>query len=128
MSFLRSSWLCFGKTKINKIMRNLCGFLILCAVACRSAQEEINLNIERGNPIVGAIDKYKQDHRELPKELQALLPTYLPSLPKTIREQDFAYKLDELEGYYLCFDVPASTKSGCCYNARLAFWDCGFGH
>lgn len=115
---------------ISKIVISLCGFLVLCATACTSmsAQEEINKNIERGNPIVRAIDKYKQDHGDLPKELPILVPAYLPGLPRTIRDQDFVYKLDELEGYYLCFDVPTKRNFGCCYNARLAFWDCGFGH
>ena len=39
------------------------------------------LNRQTGNTIVRALDAYKQDHRTYPKDLEALVPTYLPALP-----------------------------------------------
>jgi hypothetical protein len=106
----------------------LCGCLLpLLTSGCRSTADEINANIDRGNPIVQAIAKYRQDHGEFPQQLDMLIPIYLPEIPQTTRGESFEYKLDRLQGYYLCFDVFTKRNFGCCYNKRLDFWDCGFG-
>ena len=104
-----------------------CCLLILVAVACTSTAEEIATNRERGSAIVQAITKYVQDRGQLPEKLEVLVPSYLSKIPKTTRESDFAYRMDDLQGYYLCFDVPTKRNLGCCYNHGLDFWDCGFG-
>jgi hypothetical protein len=94
-----------------------------CTFSQKLSPEDIRLNQAQGNRIVQAISHYQRDHNQLPTTLDLLIPTYLTSLPRPFAGDDFSYHLTSLDGYYLCFQ----QINGCCYNARLAFWDCSPG-
>lgn len=104
-----------------------CCLVVLFIVACTSTRDEITANQGRGDVIIQAIAKYVHDHGRLPERLAVLAPVYLQEIPQTTRGDNFAYRQDDLQGYYLCFDVSTTRNLGCCYNQRLDFWDCGFG-
>ena len=120
---------------ITKAMSiTFCCLLSLVAVNCRDAAEvereneraadEISANEELGEPIVVAIERYEEEHGYPPEELSKLLPTYLSAIPMTVVSQDFRYHLDDMDHYYLCFDVLSKPSVGCCYYGRLESWDC----
>jgi hypothetical protein len=95
--------------------------------AHEGAGHEIRSNTEVANSIVNAIDHFELDEGQLPLQLEALVPDYLTSIPKTTDGGTFGYAVDSLDGYYLCFDVVSLPNLGCCYNDRLQLWDCSFG-
>lgn len=88
------------------------------------AADEIRAAKEQAEPILVAIDRYDDEHGHLPQQMESLLPTYLPAIPKTVAGQEFRYELHHIDGYYLCFDVVSKPSVGCCYYHRLEFWDC----
>ncbi len=91
-------------------------------------QNDVNDNRDNqvvAQPIIIALNEYQQQNNdEYPQDLNDLVPDYLTALPKTIRGEEFQYYPDENEGYYLCFGIGTKGKYGCCYNQRLASWDC----
>lgn len=111
-----------------------CCLLSLVAVSCRDVTDierenerkaaEIDANEELADPILIAIERYEEDHGYRPEELSSLLPAYLSAIPITVGGQDFRYELDDIDRYYLCFDVLGKPSVGCCYGSRLEFWDC----
>ncbi len=103
----------------------IAAFLTSCVNA--DASEENKVNQVRAATIIAAIDKYSQDHLQLPDRLDLLTPLYISELPKTTRGIDFSYRLDSLEGYYLCFGEGSKRSAkdfGCCFYHRLNLWDC----
>jgi hypothetical protein len=114
-----------------------CCLVSLVAVNCRDvadiereserAAAEINANEGLAEPILMAIERYDEEHGHPPEELSSLLPAYLSAIPKTVGGQDFRYELNDIDRYYLCFDVLSKPSVGCCYYGRLDFWDCSMG-
>jgi hypothetical protein len=89
---------------------------ILLASACTSRTDKIKLNQARGNEIVQALNEYKQTSGQFPETLNALTPSYLSKIPKTVEGDDFEYEL--LTGgrpFFLGFYVDG--KPAC-------IWDC----
>lgn len=77
--------------------------------------------------IVAAIKQYEKTKGHLPETLDELAPNYLAEIPVDVDGNAFSYRLDRLEGYYLCFDAPQFERAGCCYYGRLEIWDCTAG-
>jgi hypothetical protein len=96
--------------------------LVLSLSSCLSKDDEIKVNQERGNKIVQAINDYQREQGQFPKQLDLLVPNYLSEIPKTISGYDFEYGLDDLDGYYLGFDIQRGN--GCGYAPRFQVWDC----
>jgi hypothetical protein len=110
---------------MKKLIAFLCCLgLILGSVACSDPEQDNAKDMATGEQIINALNLYNWDHGEYPIQLSDLSPQYLAELPKTIENKDFAYHLDKLEGYYLCFGTGNKGKYGCCYNRRLESWDC----
>jgi len=115
-----------------------CWIIVIVPLACtwtrsyveaqsQRAATEIDANQELADPVLSAINGYEEEQGYLPEQLSYLLPTYLSAIPKTVGGQDFEYYLDDINGYYLCFDVLSKPCLGCCYYGRLDFWDCSGG-
>ncbi|NIN63944.1 MAG: hypothetical protein GTO63_04350 [Anaerolineae bacterium] len=118
-----------------------CCLLVLLATACttwvdkreaeakasRLAVAEIQANRQRASSIIVAIEAYERDHRQLPDELGALVPTYLSHVPDTTAGENYGYWLEEFEGYYLCFGLVSKPDLHCCYSYRSKGWDCSMG-
>jgi len=97
--------------------------LILCG--CRNDVEDNKENQTIAQPVILALDDYqKLNDGEYPSALDDLVPEYIASIPETVREEEFFYYPDKLEGYYLCFLGDKNDKYGCCYNKRFDAWDC----
>jgi len=86
----------------------------------------MNANEEQASDLIQAISNYEQDHGHFPAQLDAVVPTYLAGIPQTVEGQDFAYKLDDRNGYSLCFHIPRKKGWGCCYIPCFEFWDCAY--
>jgi len=56
----------------------------------------------RGNAIVVALNSYKRDHGEYPKDLNALVPAYLPEISEPFRGAKWGYNADD-DGFLLEF-------------------------
>jgi len=102
-----------------------CSFILVVVVACRSTADDPAINQDRAAKIVMALDQYKLDHGQFPRQMNSLIPIYLQEIPKTTGNKSFTYTPDEVEGYYLCFDYRQSSE--CCYMQRLQVWDCSPG-
>ncbi len=103
----------------------IAAFLSSCVNA--DASEENRINQLRAAVVIAAIEKYSQDHLQLPDRLDVLTPMYISDLPKTTRGAEFIYRLDSLEGYYLCFGEGSKSSAkdfGCCFNRRFNSWEC----
>ena len=123
-------------------------FLILCCLclilaACTYPDSAADNQTDKttGRSLIHAIDRYHADHGMFPVQLDSLVPTYLPAMPKTTRNRDFAYHAfhdsDRGDDYELCFfDDPkrVSRDYGCCYMhffdnpPHYDGWDCTVGH
>lgn len=91
--------------------------------------EENQANQKIAEEVISALQKYVTRFGEWPKNLEALVPDYIPSLPKTTRNADFSYRPSSIDGYYLCFGDGKKTnfkQYGCCYNPKFG-WDCSPG-
>ncbi len=112
----------------NTVLLRCCllvAFLSSCVNA--DAREENRINQLRAATIIAAIEKYSQDHPQLPDRLDVLTPLFISGLSKTTRGIDFTHRLDSLESYYLCFGEGSKRSAkdfGCCFNHRLNLWDC----
>ncbi len=108
-----------------------CCLLVVAVLACEgshiSVEDEIRANEKTARPILQAIEAYKTGHGRLPEAITQLAPEYLSEVPSTVGGGTFEYKLDEVDGYYLCFRLAARRDRGCCYIPRWALWDCSPG-
>jgi hypothetical protein len=107
-----------------------CWILFFSLSACSTNEtttEIIKANQERASEIIGALARYQQAHGQFPDQLDLLVPTYLTHIPATLSGQNFEYEPDDLEGYYLLFQVDSDKSLGCGYNQRLKGWDCSRG-
>jgi hypothetical protein len=101
----------------------LLGALItLILSACTGEADLIQINQQRGREIAGAIEAYEEAHGRLPDRLEALAPTYLAEIPKTVKGQDFDYTLSEEAGYHLSFEVEENLK--CNFDPHFEMWEC----
>jgi hypothetical protein len=113
-----------------------CGMVALGLVGCKDpaveSYAEVQITEQQARPVISAIHRYQQDHNQWPKQLDTLVPTYLPSIPKAAKDISFSYRTNDVDGYLLCYPYRSvsrdSQKPGpCCYDRRLDFWDCSPG-
>ena len=112
-----------------------CCFIIFIVSACQSKEEMvqkrvefIRINEERGSKIVQALNEYEQDHGTVPEQLEELVPTYLPEVPRTSNEEDFIYKMVKVSKsirFSLYFRVEGTLSCG--YNDPFKMWECSPG-
>lgn len=105
----------------------LCLLYIVTVSACLSAEEEAKASQEVGNKIVKALEMYNQDYGQYPENLEMLVPQYLSEVPKTSTGDDFFYKLRNLDGYYLGFELFSHSTKGCGYLYNYQMWECSYG-
>lgn len=116
----------------------LCVILAACTFPNTASSNQAD-KVE-ASKIIDAIGRYYTDHGEFPTQLNVLVPTYLPALPKTTRNNDFAYRTfhdsDRGNDYELCFlggPKRDASEYGCCYMhvfdnpPYYDGWDCTAG-
>ena len=90
--------------------------------------EEIESGQSRAEPILAAIERYRQDNGVYPALLQELVPGYIGAIPKTVTGRNYEYQLDtSAGGYMLCYQLASQKRVTCCYLPGLSFWDCSMG-
>lgn len=103
-------------------------FLVLVCIvlgACVDNSKEISdANKRMAEQIISALEKYSQDNRQFPIQLEDLVPQYLSDLPETVEGSKFFYRPDKTVEYYLCFEISSGKIPGCCYIPQHELWDC----
>lgn len=115
---------------MKRLLRTLVFCLVVLSIsACASncAKDEnasrVPIDQKRAKPLIAALTSYYRDRGQFPAELSVLKPGYLLEIPKTTDDEDFAYRLTDIDGgYYLCFNYGQGPN--CCYIPRLSGWDC----
>lgn len=81
--------------------------------AWRIRRTEFAALAERAQPLIEAIEQYERDHSRAPRSLPALVPDYVPAVPKTghPRYPDFEYEPSPA-GVTWALIVPCSLGFG----------------
>lgn len=106
-------------------------FVVFSLFFSRSLERNMALKSEaRGNIVVEALEKYKEDSAFYPKELSVLVPQYLNAIPKPtigiLSQQEFHYTSYEFRGedsYGLSFLRPFFSSSSYSPSRRKWLWD-----
>jgi hypothetical protein len=79
--------------------------------------------------IVGAIDRFYEDHGVYPDDLSELVPIYLEELPSTISGASFYYYQNDTVTYAVTFFLESkggeNTTAYCGYYFSQDLWECG---
>lgn len=109
---------------ISYLMLTLVGAALLAGCVYLDNDLANETDKQTGDQIVAALDRYAVDHGDWPGQLELLMPTYLPALPKTSRNEDFQYRaVWWSDRFMLCFGQGA-RHYGCCLTQRFKEWDC----
>jgi hypothetical protein len=68
--------------------------MVLLAIACGPSKVDVSRIIERGAPLVKAIQAYEADTGKPPASLQVLVPRYLVAIPTTGLDASPDYRYD----------------------------------
>ena len=98
---------------------------VICLSSCSSDGQIEATNQANANKVIGALYKYKQSHNSFPNDLKVLVPNYISEIPVTTGGQEFIYKTNASDGFFLYFDVR--EHFGCGYTDRFKQWECSSG-
>jgi hypothetical protein len=101
------------------------GVIVILLPSCRGGTEIEVSNKDRGEIIIDALYKYKADHDSFPNELSALVPDYLEEVLTTTGGQNFLYRTNPTDGFFLFFEM--NSDYGCGYTDKLKQWECSSG-
>jgi hypothetical protein len=74
-------------------------------------------------PIIAALEAYKNDHGSYPEDLDQLAPDYLPVAPVAPDDLDYSYSSDG-PTYSFSFHYRGPGLNTCTYESEAEEWDC----
>ena len=114
----------------------LVGVVLLCGGY--SEQEQITENETRAQPLILALESYRDAYGSYPDSLEQLTPTFITEIPVTVYDEpysfvNYTYGQDDPDAFFeIGFTVHrtlGATPMGCGYQSRFGgFWECGSGH
>jgi len=107
------------------VFAGFCVWFVYDLLAPREALHEQGKT--RGNAIVVALNSYKRDHGEYPKDLNALVPAYLPEVLEPFKGAQWEYTSRD-EWFLLVFrDRGGFPRFATSADDELGQWSCDTG-
>lgn len=108
----------------------LLAFLLACSGTELFPTEEppgVGEKAEKGyaasEPVIAALEKYRNDHGAYPETLTELVPDYLPAAPTKTEDLDFSYSKTG-DGYQFSFHYLGPGMNSCTFTPESKAWDC----
>lgn len=103
-----------------------------------SEQEQITKNEARAQPLILALESYRDTYGDYPDTLEQLTPAFITEIPATVHGDpydfhNYTYGQNDPDGFFeISFAVHrplGAAPMGCGYQSRFGgFWECGYGH
>lgn len=80
---------------------------------------------ERASELLATLEKYREAHGQYPAVIEALVPEYLPSIPRPAWRYEYTYDAcSDGTGYILYFELAGTADDWCGYSSGAGQWKC----